>query len=104
MASPYATPWLDPPVASYVAPRCEPADAIQRDLIAETSARMGDQARMQIAPDQGALMGLLTRLVGARKAVEVGTFTGYSALCIARALAPGGQLICCDVSEEYTAI
>jgi caffeoyl-CoA O-methyltransferase len=49
-------------------------------------------------------MTMLTRLVGATFAVEVGTFTGYSALCIARGLAPGGRLICCDVSEEWTAI
>jgi caffeoyl-CoA O-methyltransferase len=47
---------------------------------------------------------MLTRLVGARRAVEVGTFTGYSSLCIARGLAPGGSLLCCDVSEEWTAI
>ena len=57
---------------------------------------------MQIGADQGALLTLLTRLVGARQAVEVGTFTGYSSICIARGLAPGGRLLCCDVSEEYT--
>ena len=59
---------------------------------------------MQIGADQGALMTLLTRLVGARQAVEVGTFTGFSSICIARGLAPGGRLLCCDISEEYTAI
>jgi caffeoyl-CoA O-methyltransferase len=59
---------------------------------------------MQISPDQGAFMTLLTRLVGARFAVEVGTFTGYSSICIARGLADGGRLLCCDVSEEWTAI
>ncbi len=59
---------------------------------------------MQIGADQGALLTMLTRLVGARRAVEVGTFTGYSSLCIARGLAPGGKLLCCDVSEEWTAI
>jgi caffeoyl-CoA O-methyltransferase len=59
---------------------------------------------MQIGADQGALLTLLTRLVGARRAVEVGTFTGFSSICIARGLAPGGHLLCCDVSETYTAI
>jgi caffeoyl-CoA O-methyltransferase len=73
------------------------------DLRAETAA-LGSPAGMQIGPDEGQLLTLLTRLVGARRAVEVGTFTGYSSLCIARGLAPGGALTCCDVSEEWTAI
>jgi caffeoyl-CoA O-methyltransferase len=59
---------------------------------------------MQIGDDQGQLLTLLARLVGARRAVEVGTFTGYSSLCIARGLAEGGSLLCCDVSEEWTEI
>jgi caffeoyl-CoA O-methyltransferase len=53
---------------------------------------------MQIGDDQGQLLTMLTRLVGARRAVEVGTFTGYGALCIARGLAGGGSLLCCDIS------
>lgn len=61
-------------------------------------------SQMQIAPDQGQLMALLVRLMGAKKALEVGVFTGYSALCVALALPEDGQLIACDVSEEYTAI
>jgi caffeoyl-CoA O-methyltransferase len=73
------------------------------DLRAETAA-LGPPAGMQVGPDEGQLLTLLTRLVGARQAVEVGTFTGYSSLCIARGLAPGGALTCCDVSEEWTAI
>jgi caffeoyl-CoA O-methyltransferase len=80
-----------------------PVDDVVADLRAETQA-LGGAAGMQIGPDQGALLTLLTRLVGARRAVEVGTFTGYSALCIARGLAEGGSLVCCDVSEEWTAI
>src|SRR5690606_5846127 len=68
------------------------------------TAELGDIARMQVAPEQGALLELLVRMLGARQAVEVGTFTGYSALCVARGLAPGGRLLCCDVSEEWTAI
>ena len=61
-------------------------------------------AIMQVAPEQGAFMQMITRLIGARFAVEVGTFTGYSALCIARGLPADGKLICCDVSEEWTSI
>lgn len=80
-----------------------PPDDVQEALIAETSA-LGGISRMQIAPEQGTFMTLLTKLVDARFAVEVGTFTGYSSLCIARGLAPGGRLLCCDVSEEWTAI
>lgn len=59
---------------------------------------------MQIAPDQGQFMALLTRLAGARRALEVGVFTGYSSLCVARALGEGGSLVALDVSEEWTAI
>jgi caffeoyl-CoA O-methyltransferase len=59
---------------------------------------------MQIAPEQGAFMTVLTRLLGARQAVEVGTFTGASALAVARGLPPGGRLLCCDVSEGWTAV
>jgi len=73
------------------------------DLQAETAA-LGRVAGMQVGPDEGQLLILLTRLVDARRAVEVGTFTGYSSLCIARGLAPGGSLLCCDVSEEWTAL
>jgi predicted O-methyltransferase YrrM len=58
--------------------------------------------RMQILPDQGALLALLARVLGARRALEVGTFTGYSALAVAEALPPDGQLITCDVSAEWT--
>jgi O-methyltransferase len=59
---------------------------------------------MQIGDDQGQLLTMMARLVGARRAVEVGTFTGYSSLCIARGLAEGGSLLCCDISEDWTAI
>lgn len=61
-------------------------------------------ARMQIAPEQGQFMALLVELMGATRIIEVGTFTGYSALCMARAMPGDGQLICCDVSEEWTSL
>jgi caffeoyl-CoA O-methyltransferase len=77
-------------------------DPVLADLRDETAA-LGPVATMQIGPDQGQLLTLFARLVGARRAVEVGTFTGYSSLCIARGLAAGGTLLCCDVSEEWTA-
>jgi caffeoyl-CoA O-methyltransferase len=80
-----------------------PVDDVLADLRAETEA-LGPVAGMQIGPDQGQLLTLLTRLADTRLAVEVGTFTGYSSLCIARGLADGGRLICCDVNEEWTAL
>jgi predicted O-methyltransferase YrrM len=61
-------------------------------------------AVMQISPEQGQFMALLAQLMGARYAIEIGTFTGYSSLSVARALPADGKLICCDVSEEYTSI
>lgn len=61
-------------------------------------------AQMQIAPEQGQLMALLVQLMGAKKTLEIGVFTGYSSLAVALALPPDGQIIACDVSEEYTAI
>jgi caffeoyl-CoA O-methyltransferase len=78
-------------------------DEVISQLHTET-AELGDAAGMQIGDDQGQFLTMLTRLIGARRAVEVGTFTGYSSLCIARGLADGGNLLCCDVSEEWTRI
>jgi len=75
---------------------------LQQRLRAET-ARL-PMGGMQIGADQGVLLAFLVRLIGAKNAIEVGTFTGYSALAVASALPPGGRLICCDVSEEWTAI
>lgn len=72
--------------------------------LAERTAALGGVSRMQVAPEQGAFLTLLTTLLGSRRAVEVGTFTGYSATCIARGLVPGGRLTCCDISEEWTSI
>ena len=61
------------------------------------------QINMQIAPEQGAVLALLTELTGGRRCLEIGTFTGYSSLAVALALPPDGRLICCDISEAYTA-
>jgi caffeoyl-CoA O-methyltransferase len=80
-----------------------PSDAVLDELRKETAA-LGPPAGMQIGPDEGQLLTLFARLVRAERAVEVGTFTGYSSLCIARGLAADGALLCCDVSEEWTAI
>jgi caffeoyl-CoA O-methyltransferase len=80
------------------------SDPLLADLAAETAARTGAWAIMQIAPEQGTLMNLLVRATGARSAIEIGTFTGYSAICIARALPSDGTLLCCDTSEEWTAL
>lgn len=69
----------------------------------EETARMAD-GNMQIAPEQGQFMGLLARLTGARRALEIGTFTGYSALSVALQLPADGRLIACDISTEWTAV
>lgn len=75
---------------------------VMRRLREETASH--PQANMQIAPEQGQLMALLVRLIGARRTLEVGVFTGYSALAVALALPDDGTLLACDVSEEFTAI
>jgi caffeoyl-CoA O-methyltransferase len=75
---------------------------VLRRLRKETAAL--PRAHMQIAPEQGQFMGLLARLAGARRCIEVGVFTGYSALCVASALPPDGHIIACDVNPEWTAI
>jgi predicted O-methyltransferase YrrM len=90
-------------VADYLVDHGTPPDSVQRTLIEETAA-LGAVSAMQIAPEQGAFLTVLTRLISARRAIEIGTFTGYSALCIARGLPADGRLLCCDVSEEWTAI
>jgi len=73
-----------------------------RELREETAAL--PMAMMQIGPEQGQFMRLLVELIGARRAVEVGTFTGYSALCVAEAMGPEGRLVACDISPDYTAV
>jgi caffeoyl-CoA O-methyltransferase len=89
---------------AYLVAHGTPPDPLLAELREVTQEKVGGMALMQIAPEQGAFMTLLTRLLDARLAVEVGTFTGYSALCIARGLPADGRLVCCDVSEEWTSI
>ncbi len=95
--------FLTKQVHDYLLAHAPPLDDVQQDLIAETEA-LGGISMMQIAPEQGAFMTLLPRVIGARHAIEVGTFTGYSSLSIARGLPDDGTLLCCDVNEEWTAI
>jgi caffeoyl-CoA O-methyltransferase len=94
---------LGPEIHDYLVAHGTPPDPLLREL-AEETARLGAIAMMQIAPEQGAFMTLLARAIGARRVIEVGTFTGYSALCIARGLPDDGRLLACDVSEEWTKI
>jgi caffeoyl-CoA O-methyltransferase len=94
---------LNDGIHRYLVEHTTPLDDVRRRLVAETET-LGGIAVMQVAPEQSVFLTLITRLVGARSAIEVGTFTGLSALCIAQGLAPGGHLLCCDVSDEWTAI
>jgi caffeoyl-CoA O-methyltransferase len=87
----------------YVLAHTTAGDAVDGSL-SDATRELGDAARMQVARDQGMFLSMLVSAVRPRLAVEVGTFTGASALAIARALPDGGRLLCCDVSEEWTAI
>jgi caffeoyl-CoA O-methyltransferase len=91
-------------ILDYVIAHTSPPDALLSDLRAETARRFPGDVILQIGPEQGTFMSLLSRLIAPSRAVEVGTFTGYSSICLARGLAPGGQLLCCDVSAEWTAL
>jgi caffeoyl-CoA O-methyltransferase len=94
---------LDQKLYDYVIAHGHNGDPILREL-AEETRNLGRIAGMQIAPEQGTLMGLLARAIGAKSAVEVGVFTGYSSISVARALPPDGKLLCCDVNEQWTSI
>ncbi len=94
---------LTPRTYEYLVAHRSDRDPVLAELAAATR-ELGDVSIMQIAPEQGAFLTQLVRLVGARSVVEVGTFTGYSALCLAKGLPAGGRLLCCDVSDEWTAI
>jgi len=96
--------FIDGVIDGYAAARSTPPDADQRELQRITQQKTGSAAGMQIGDDQAVLMEMLVRAMGATRAVEVGTFTGYSALAVARGLGPGGRLLCCDISQEWTSI
>jgi caffeoyl-CoA O-methyltransferase len=96
--------WLSPELEDYLVAHGTQPDSVLSKLAAETASEFPDAAGMQIGPEQGTFMTMLTRLSGARRALEIGTFTGYSSICIARGLADGGKLTCCDISEEWTSV
>jgi caffeoyl-CoA O-methyltransferase len=91
---------LTPDLYEYVVRVGARQDAVLARVEKDTED-LGSIAVMQIAPDQGALITLLVKAAGARRALEVGTFTGYSAICIARGLPDDGELVCCELSDEY---
>ena len=90
-----------PAIAAYVAQHSRETPLQVR--LREETARL-PQGHMQIGPDQAAFLSLLVRALGVQRALEIGTFTGYSSLAIASALPPDGRLVCCDISAEWTAI
>src|SRR5208282_3549517 len=94
---------LNPKLYDYLVAHGHNGDPLREELAAETT-KLGWISAMQIAAEQGTFMGILAGAIGARSAVEVGTFTGYSALCVARALPVDGHLLCCDVNEQWTSV
>lgn len=95
---------VTPELRSYLLDHSVPQHEAHADLVAATRVALGDLAIMQIAEEQGPFLTWMTRLLGARLAVEVGTFTGLSALCIAEGLAEDGRLTCFDVNEQFVAV
>jgi caffeoyl-CoA O-methyltransferase len=96
--------FIETSVAEYAAAHTTPADEVALDLRAATLSEAAAWAQMQIGDDQARFMELLARGIGARHAIEIGTFTGYSALAVARGMGHEGRLLCCDVSAEWTAV
>jgi caffeoyl-CoA O-methyltransferase len=96
--------FTDAAIDEYAAAHSATPDVHQLDLQRITQEKTGGASVMQIGDDQAVLMELLVRAMGAKRAVEIGTFTGYSALAIARGLGSDGYLLCCDVNEEWTSI
>ena len=94
---------LDEDLHRYLVEHGSRQDDVLRRLAQETEA-LGGISIMQVAPDQGAFLTLFARAIGARRALEFGTFTGYSAICIARGLAQDGRLLTCEVSEEWAEV
>ncbi|GAA0229685.1 O-methyltransferase [Cryptosporangium japonicum] len=96
--------WMPEELHDYTIAIGPPLDDVARDLIAETGERFPGPAQIQIPPEQSGFLTLVTQLVGARSALEVGTFTGFSSLAIARGLPADGRLLCLDVNEEWTSV
>jgi predicted O-methyltransferase YrrM len=94
----------DPVVSGYLLRHCTGADGLLGELVTATREATGPAAGMQTSAEEGAFLTMLTRIADARYAVEVGVFTGYSSICIARGLAAGGRLLACDTSDEWTSI
>jgi len=95
---------LTDPLYDYIVRhRSHSIDPLLQELRSETES-LGEIARMLISPEQGSFLSILTKLLGVQCAVEVGTFTGYSSICLARGLSEGGRLFCFDVNAEWTAI
>src|SRR5262249_17911425 len=95
---------LRPNLHAYLVAHSSPPDALLRDLIADTADEFPGHVNFQIGQEQGTFMTMLAGLMGAGQVIEVGTFTGYSSICLARGLADGGRLICCDISKEWTSL
>ncbi len=95
---------IDDRLYDYLVAHGHNGDPLLAELASVTQEKVKDLWIMQIAPEQGTLMEILIRISGARSAIEIGTFTGYSAICIARGLPEDGSLLCCDVSEQWTSI
>jgi caffeoyl-CoA O-methyltransferase len=96
--------YIDPAIADYALDHSSGPDEVQLELQHVTAEQTGKAAGMQIGDDQAVLLEILARASGARRALEIGTFTGYSALALARGMGPEGRLLCLDISEEWTAI
>ncbi|MBT2407710.1 MULTISPECIES: O-methyltransferase [unclassified Streptomyces] len=90
-------------VYAYLVAQAEPPSPVQEQLVARTRT-LGGPAQMRIPHEQAVFLTMLGKLLGARRIVEVGTFTGYSTLALAEGLVPGGRLLTCDISEEWTSI
>ncbi len=98
------TEFLSDELHAYLVAHGSTPDELVADLITETHAALPQDANMQIAPEQARFLTLFTRMIGARYAVEVGTFTGLSSIAITRGMPVEGRMVCCDVSPEYTAV
>ena len=98
------TEHVSPQILDYVISHSSPPDAVLSELRKETARRFPDWTVLQIGTEQGTFMTLLSQLIAPRRAVEIGTFTGYYSICLARGLAPGGSLLCCDINADWTSL